>query len=280
MELNENSNGNGNGNFKKLARRDPRWLLSYADLMSLLFAMFVMLLSFSHVDRDAFQKNTGPIARAFTDTPPDAKSRTSTNPATGGSRALLDFIHPIPQQEEPEERPEDRADLEKLHQVKELAEKLHTIMANELKREQVDLIQSDSMVIIRFRDRAAFSLGDRELSPNILPTLDGIAAVLARTPGRIRIEGHTDDVPIATSLFRSNWDLSAARAASVVHYLLRASEIDPKRISAEGFADSRPLKLNDSAEGRAANRRVEIVIELQPDGQAEGWGQGKDKDKD
>ena len=253
-----------NGNFKKLARRDPRWLVSYADLMSLLFAMFVMLLSFSEVDSESFRRNAGPISQAFTDIPPERKAKTPTEQSPGGGRSMFDFIRP---QEQQDDEPEDEVRMEKIRQVKDLTEKLHAILAVELQREEVDLIESDSMVTIRFRDRAAFALGDRELSPNILPTLDGIAAVLARTPGRIRIEGHTDDVPIATSLFRSNWDLAAARPASVVHYLLLAGVIDPKRISAEGFADSRPLKPNDTQDGRAANRRVEIVIEMLPDGQ-------------
>lgn len=263
MTFNDDSNG---GSFKKLDRRDPKWLLSYADLMSLLFAMFVMLLSFSHIDKDEFQNKTAPIARAFTDTPPEAKSKTSTNPATGGSKALLDFIHPMPQQqeEEPEDRPEDRERLERIREARELTEKLRATLATELTREEIDLIQSDNTVTIRFRDRAAFAIGDRELKQAILPTLDNIAAILARTPGRIRVEGHTDNVPISTGLFRSNWDLSAARAASVVHYLLRSEAVAANRISAEGFADSRPLAANDSAEGRAANRRVEVSIEMQP----------------
>ncbi len=262
------------GNFKKLARRDPRWLVSYADLMSLLFAMFVMLLSFSEVSSDSFRRNAGPISQAFTDIPPERKAKTPTEQTPGGGRSVFDFIRPQPEDID-DESVDEQAAVEKTRQVKDLTEKLRSILAIELQREEVDLIPSDSMVTIRFRDRAAFSLGDRELSPNILPTLDGIAVVLERTPGRIRIEGHTDDVPITTSLFRSNWDLAAARAASVVHYLLRTGLIDPKRISAEGFADSRPLKPNETAEGRAANRRVEIVIEMVPEAQAVGTGQDR-----
>lgn len=249
-----------NGSFKKLTRRDPRWLLSYADLMSLLFAMFVVLLSFSHTDKATFEQKAAPIAKAFTDVPPERKATPPTVQPPSTSNSILDFTRPIEQPDEPEIEEK----IERTRQINELTKKLEIILADELKREEVDLIKSDGMVTIRFRDRAAFSPGDRELSPNILETLDGIASVLGRTPGRIRIEGHTDDIPISTGLFRSNWDLAAARAASVVHYLLQSGVIDPKRISAEGFADSRPLKPNDTVEGRASNRRVEIVIEMHP----------------
>lgn len=259
------------GGFKKLTRREPRWLTSFADLMSLLFAMFVMLLSFSEVKSDSFKKNAGPISQAFTDVPAQRKAKTPTEQTTGGGKSILDFIRPIEQPEEPED--EERA--EKIRQVKDLMEKLRSIMADELQRNEVDLVESDSMVTIRFRDRAAFATGDRELAPGILAVLDNIAVVLAKTPGRIRIEGHTDDIPIATSLFRSNWDLSAARAASVVHRLLRSGAIEASRISAEGFADSRPLKANDTPDGRAVNRRVEISIEMQATDPTLRWGGGK-----
>lgn len=262
-----------NGNFKKLTRREPRWLTSFADLMSLLFAMFVMLLSFSEVNSDSFRRNAGPISQAFTDVPPERKAKTPTEQTPGGGKSLFEFIRPMQQEEpDPEPEPADDAKVERERRVEDLMQQLRLIMAEELNREEVDLLQSDGKVTIRFRDRAAFAVGDRDLAPGILPVLDTIAAVLARTPGRIRIEGHTDDVPIHTGLFRSNWDLSAARAASVVHRLLQSGAIEPGRISAEGFADSRPLSGNDSPEGRARNRRVEISVEMQAADGMLRWG--------
>lgn len=243
-----------NAGFKKLQRRDPKWLTSFADLMSLLFAMFVMLLSFSEVDSTSFKKNAGPIAEAF-DAKTKAPKKEPVVDPTPSPPMRIDLRPPLPLEIPPSE-PEDLD--------REVVERLRVIMAEELKRQVVELVETDNLVIIRFRDRAAFSVGERELAPSILPTLDNIAQVLGRTAGRIRIEGHTDDVPIATDLFRSNWDLSAARATSVVHYLLSSGVIAPYRISAEGFADSRPLTGNDTPENRARNRRVEISIELQP----------------
>ena len=93
-------------------------------------------------------------------------------------------------------------------------------------------------------------------------TLDRIADVLARTNGEIFISGHTDDRPISTSRYRSNWDLSSVRAVSVIHRLLRHPNLNRGRVSAVGYADTRPRGSNDSADGRAENRRVEIKVEI------------------
>lgn len=245
------------GGFKKLERRQPMWLVSFADLMSLLFAMFVMLLSFSSIDKSSFDKSAGKIANAFDSQAP--KTSIVPPPPSALPHPGIDWAKP----EEEEEEPQQPA-AQQQPAPAEVAAELRKVMAEELKNELVDVIERDNMVVIRFRDRAAFSAGDRELSPAILPTLNNIVGVLGRTPGRIRIEGHTDNVPISTELFRSNWDLSAARAASVVHYLVASGLITVDRISAEGFADSRPLEDNQTTEGRARNRRVEISIEVPP----------------
>ena len=106
-----------------------------------------------------------------------------------------------------------------------------------------------------------------ELSSTILPALVKLAKVLAVNKGQILVAGHTDNAPISTARIRSNWDLSTQRAVSVVHYLLEVSIINPARITAQGFADSRPLDPNDTPEHRARNRRVEISVSF-----AEGKG--------
>ena len=116
-------------------------------------------------------------------------------------------------------------------------------------------------VVIRFSPDVAFDPGRHELKQSFLPTLDKLARVLTAAPGQIIVAGHTDDVPIATTRYRSNWDLSTARAVSVVQHLLDHATINPARVSAQGYADSRPLVPNNSPENRAINRRVEISIE-------------------
>jgi len=247
------------GGYKKLQRRDPKWLVSFADLMSLLFAMFVLLLSMADFKKDAFSETAGPIAQAF-----DAKApKVSIMPHPGVQGPSLPMT--IPETSEDVEADDPPPAQTPQAMAIDVAAHLRFVMAQELERQMVEVVDRDNLVVVRFMDRAAFAPAERELKPDILPAIDNIIAVLSKYPGRIRIEGHTDNIPINTGMFRSNWDLSAARAASVVHYLLKTGAITPARVSAEGFADSRPLESNDTAEGRARNRRVEISIELMPD---------------
>ena len=133
--------------------------------------------------------------------------------------------------------------------------------APEIREAQAD--SPGGPLVIRFSPDVAFDPGRHELKQSFLPTLDKLARVLTVAPGQIIVAGHTDDVPIATTRYRSNWDLSTARAVSVVQRLLEHGTINPARVSAQGYADSRPLVPNNSQENRAINRRVEISIEQQ-----------------
>ncbi len=135
-------------------------------------------------------------------------------------------------------------------------------MAVEITNSQVEIIEKGHSIVVRFPDKSAFPSGSKDLVKSILPALDKLALILSEVNGQILVSGYTDNTPISNSTFRSNWDLSTARAVSVVHYLLKSSNIEPSRITAQGFADGRPLAPNDSPENRATNRRVEISIEL------------------
>jgi chemotaxis protein MotB len=110
-----------------------------------------------------------------------------------------------------------------------------------------------------------FDTGQAALRPEALPVLDAMGEELAELKRGVRIEGHTDDAALGTSRFHSNWELSGARAAAVVDYLEKAHHLDPALLSAAGMGSSRPLVKNDSPDNRELNRRVELVIELNPD---------------
>jgi chemotaxis protein MotB len=115
-------------------------------------------------------------------------------------------------------------------------------------------------VLIRIRERGSFGSGHAQLKQGFLPILKLIAEVLNQRDGHFIIAGHTDDIPIETRRFRSNWDLSAARAASVVHFFIREGDVDPERMEIRALADNEPIVPNDSWENRAKNRRVEISV--------------------
>lgn len=241
-------------------------MVTFADLMALLLALFVLLLSFSEIDSESFKKNAGPINEAFN------ASRIRPTATVKVPLAPDRITH------------EEQEKLDKVYEREEqrriFIETLQDVMIEEIRKETVQMIVQEDAVIIRFPDKSAFPSGSMDLTEEILPTLDRIADTLTRAEGNILVSGHTDNDPIATSQFRSNWDLSTERAVSVVHRLLQNEGLGAERITAQGFGDSRPLADNATPKGRAANRRVEIIIEMEEenggDGGAEremsGWG--------
>ena len=221
----------------------PGWMVTYADMMALLLCLFVLLLSFSDIDSTSFQQNAGPIREAF-----NPSVIIPSNKPTLPSRV---FIPPVVEPQEQKIRPEDTR----------IAEMLREDMRVEIENKAMELDMTEDRIIIRFPGRAAFPSGSATLQEDFLPVIDKIRALVARTKGQVIVSGHTDDTPITTGVFRSNWDLSTARAVSVVHELLADPKIDPSRLTAQGFGASRPLVPNDTPEGRARNRRVEISID-------------------
>lgn len=230
---------------KRITSESPGWMVTYADMMSLLLCLFIMLLSFAKVDSNTFQKNAGPINEAFgiSKTTPDMIAPPTPNIIT---------LNPF--KTDPRTSEENRV-------ILELKQKL----AKEIMASMIDLEVKDNLVIIRFPGSAAFPSGTADLSSEFLPTLAKIAEVLKGSKGRVIISGHTDDIPISTERYRSNWDLSAARSVSVAHYMLNNEGINPKRITVQGLADSLPLVPNNSPENRARNRRVEVALEVPTD---------------
>lgn len=220
----------------------PRWMLTFADLMAILFALFVMMMSFSEIDSDKFRRNAGPISAAF----------------TGTARIIPDLSVaidlPVPEFDPIEEAMREWKE--------EVVDHLRTRLAREIAEQEIILVEKEHEIVIRFPDKTAFLSGSAELKKRALPILDRVGEVLVGASGQILISGHTDDVPISTATFRSNWDLSSARAVSVVHYLLAGGLLDAGRVTAQGFADSRPLLANDDPANRAVNRRVEIAIQM------------------
>ena len=232
---------------KKALKGAPRWMVTFADLMALLFAFFVLLLSFSDVDSDSFRRNAGPMREAFNK---PAGVLPVAGSGTAIERTVSIGLQPFQRQDE------WRSDI---------LDTLRSALADEIARRLIIIVERDDAVVIRFPASTAFASGSDRLRDQVLATLERIAGVLAATEGRILVSGHTDDVPIATAKFRSNWDLSTSRAVSVVHRLLADERVDAARVTARGFADSRPLAANTSPENRAANRRVEIAIEIAED---------------
>jgi chemotaxis protein MotB len=150
---------------------------------------------------------------------------------------------------------------EMARKTQEDAAEIARSLAPQIARGEVEVEARGRKIIIRIREQGSFASGSAELQDDYVDVLANVRKVIASKPGDIAIQGHTDSLPIRSSRFRSNWDLSAARAASVANELLYGDLINPSRVRVSGFADGQPLAPNTTAAGRARNRRVEVVIQ-------------------
>jgi chemotaxis protein MotB len=212
-----------------------RWLLTYADLITLLLAFFVMLYVFSKQDTRKYDAMTMQLKAIF----------------SGGAGVVVEGGRTGSQTiEGASEGPSNiqiRRELEK--QIKA-----------EVQENNISVITDERGIVIRIMDKAFYDTGKADLKEKARATLDKIAPVIKNLPNEIRIEGHTDNVPISTYEFKSNWELSVRRATEVVRYLVERGGISPKRISAAGYAEYRPVAENNSEANRALNRRIEIIV--------------------
>jgi len=252
----------------------PTWIVTFADLMSLLLTFFVLLLSFSTMEVQSFKKLAGAMSESFGLQSFERMAGIIELDGVAVGTAPKNVVPiPLPEMDLPEEVaiPEEEVVKGEEPPVQEVPDKaaeasqrtfndIQTVMADEIAADVMDIIRAGNVTVVRFPDKVSFPSGSGEFKDDFLPILTKFMTVLQESEGQIIISGHTDDLPISTAQFRSNWDLSASRAISVAQYILKYTSIDPSRITVQGFADSRPLAPNDSPENRSKNRRVEITI--------------------
>ncbi|MCR4437112.1 MAG: flagellar motor protein MotB [Clostridiales bacterium] len=225
-----------------------RWLLTYSDLMNLLLILFIILYAMSQTDAAKFDKLAASLREAFGENPP-----ASIMTPGGGGNSLLQFDSTAPAPVVP-----SRLEEQQMQAVKETVSKL--IEQENLKGE-VEVAMQERGVEISIKERVLFKSGSAEIEEAAKQTIEGIGKVLLAVPGNhIRVEGHTDNDPINTVQFPSNWELSSARATNVLRLLVEKSGINPKIISAVGYGEFTPKVPNTTPENKAANRRVDIVI--------------------
>lgn len=227
----------------------PKWVVTFADLMSLLLCFFVLLLSFSEIDRQKYKQVAGSLVKAFG---VQRKERVMEIPK-GMKIIAKDFDQEIIQTR-------IREDL-----GKEIDDMLSTQL--EAFNEQIDLEVGENEIIIRLMGESTFDSGRDEIREQLKPLLKDLAGVLAKEPGDIVVAGHTDNVPIRGGPHSTNLRLSIARAAAVAEFMLAHSSIDSRRVSTMGFGEYRPIESNQTAKGRERNRRVEIILSNLPPAQ-------------
>src|SRR5690606_15973 len=231
----------------------PPWIMTFADLMTLLLCFFVLMLAFSEMDVAKFKLLSGSMRNAF-----GVQAEIDARVMPAGTSIIAQEFSPA----EPEPTPMNsirqhtvtsslssletqRRTLELEARAEREAERLRAVLAEEIRQGTLVVRREGVQVVIQILERDSFASGRSELDLEFRPTLARVGDALASISGAITVSGHTDDVPIATSRYRSNWDLSAARAASVAHELLAAG-VAPARIMVSGHADTQPRMPNDT----------------------------------
>jgi chemotaxis protein MotB len=218
------------------AARD-RWLIPYADLVTLLFAFFTALYAVTAVDASRLSAMAEGLRAAVGTPPAPAAVQTET---TAPPPELTNEI--------------DRGD------VSQARDAILRDLSDMLDANSLELIEDRRGLVLAIPESNSFGTGQADLSVEAQALMTRIAGVLAGVPNALRVEGHTDDAPIHTPQFTSNWDLSTARATRVVDFLISRGGVAPERLSAAGYSYYHPRASNQSAQGRARNRRVDIVI--------------------
>lgn len=230
-----------------------RWVISYADFITLLFAVFVVLYSISSVNEAKYKIFSDSLSIAFTNQPVTASDAIIPNKQEQLLKALVDKR--TARLGEQQRKIQDR--------MKAIAQGLSAVMSKMITQGSVSVNQTNRGVVIDISASSLFKPGEASLQPEAAEVLQEVSTILGKEDQPIEVEGHTDDVPIKTPLFPSNWELSSARASSVVRMLIDHG-VPQQRLSAVGMASNQPVVANDSPENRAKNRRVRITI-LSPD---------------
>lgn len=260
---------------------DESWLIPYADILTLLLALFIVLFAASEVNSQKFQEisdsfnkelqgGTGILEnQSAVETFEETSKLAEPNDADPTEGEVT-----TPPEGEEEQKIEMTADqIEQLalaEDYKELAaiqEKVKAYIAERNMEDKLEAELTSKGLVLKIKDGVLYGSGSATLSEDAQTIAEEISNMLVTDPPRsIFIEGHTDNIPSTSDAFPSNWELSAARAINFMKILLENDDLDPRKFSATGFAEHQPIASNDTAEGRAENRRVEVLISLYSDG--------------
>lgn len=235
-----------------------RWLVSYADFITLLFAFFVTMYALSSVNEGKYRVLSDSLVQAFRSVP----ANTSGTKIAPRMSALIAPVAAASLQKASNGPQENRRALRT--KMRSMAQAILEAMAPLVREGQVRVTETSRGVTVEINASVLFDPGDAQLDSRAIAALQAVAQILAPTEFPIIVEGHTDNMPISTAQFPSNWELSVVRAARVVRLFLDAG-VGPQRVTASGYAEERPVADNDSPEGRARNRRVSILIDSPDD---------------
>jgi chemotaxis protein MotB len=216
--------------------RSERWLLTYADLITLLLIFFIVLYSMSKIDAKRFEEMSKSLAIAF---------------GSAGRSGMLDAGRSV--------IPGDRVYKEQL-EMQNTEERIRRMIAQQGLEGKISTDLGARGLVVSVKDTVLFSVGSADLTPAARGIMKNVTTILRGMPNAIRIEGHSDTVPIHTERYYSNWELSTARATNVLQFFIQEGGIAPDRLSAAGYGEYKPIVPNSNDRNRALNRRVDIVL--------------------
>ncbi|MGB7604237.1 MAG: OmpA family protein [Lutisporaceae bacterium] len=219
----------------------PEWLATYGDMMTLLLVFFVLLFAVSNVDSQKYKAVVQSLS---------------------GSLGMLDSGTTVSMEPLINNYPSDSptASPTANKEFSDLQEELQKMLEDQNLKGRVKLELNERGLTVRFLDNVLFDSGKADLKPEAKEIIENVSAILQQSKKKITVEGHTDNVPISTYIYPSNWELSTARAVNVVKYMIDFGQIDPIRLSPAGYADQHPISDNSTPDGRKNNRRVDMVI--------------------
>ncbi len=235
------------------AMNSAGWIFTFADLMSLLMAFFVMLLALSEVDKAKFEQ-LGISMKVALGSPITAALNNSTKPNPYKDQAKSGKT-------DNNKLAESSNKIKPLTQTQKDAMALAEVLHDHIVQKKVEVESKGEVIIVRMLDSGVFKSGAAQIKDSFKPILAKMSQALKEMKGEIIVSGHTDDIPIDTTMHRSNWELSADRAYSVIAECLKDKDVPKNRFILQGFGDTRPLKPNTNPENRAQNRRVEMRID-------------------
>jgi chemotaxis protein MotB len=234
-----------------------RWLVSYSDFMTLLFALFVVLFASSYRDNQMIKKISQAIQVGFQQL---GASSGGASKAGVAYPSLITDSTPVTLSSHAQNQSKENASGSSPVDVVALRKELESAIGTELRNDEIEMRVTPEGFVVSLRELGFFNSGQAVLLPGAEPKIEKIGKVLSKRGLELRIEGHSDDQPIHTAQFQSNWELSTARAMAVLLLLVNDSGFDPHRISVVGYGQYRPLADNATPDGRRINRRVDMVV--------------------
>jgi chemotaxis protein MotB len=245
---------------------DETWLIPYADLLTLLLALFIVLFASSSLDAKKFETLAQSLSNAFnggtgvlqnpSPTPTPVPRSTDDSPSDPSSS-----ITPKPSKEEERQAAKQQQEQQETEDLQKLKQSMDKYIHDNGLDNQIETKLLPEGLKIVIRDLAFFRLGSAEIKPEARNLAVAMSHLLAAYPRKVVVSGHTDNVPITSGQYSSNWDLSTRRAVNFLHILLENDKLDPSNFSAVGYGEYQPVVPNDTEEHRAQNRRIEVFIQ-------------------